>query len=97
MNGALGMIDGKRQSRVVFRAASHGHCLQNDISWELEHLANAGGTDSAKGAFNTRFGPDWFSHKANVEARGSKFPVRRLDADEYDVNVGTRYALECWW
>ena len=49
MNGAVGMMEGRRKKRVAVRVASHNQCLPNAMSWVQGHLTNTDGTSAAEG------------------------------------------------
>ena len=63
------------------------------MSWVQVHLKNNDGTDSAEGFYCTRFGSDWFSQEAIVEAGISEIPLQRLNADGLIVQRGMRLSV----
>ena len=63
------------------------------MSWVQVHLKNNDGTDSAEGYYCTRFGSDWFSQEAIVEAGISEIPLQRLNADGLIVQRGMRLGV----
>ena len=76
VKGVVGMVEGKRKNRVLFRAARHNQSLPNAISWVQDHLTNIDGTDAAEGLYCIRFGSDWFSQEAIVRLVHPKPPCK---------------------